>query len=78
MKEIKAQPGKDILIFGSATACHSLMQHDLIDEYWLYVNPILLGKGIPLFNYPDRSKLNLVSTKTFGSGVICLSYERSR
>ena len=78
MKKIKQQPGKDILIFGSPTACHSLMQYDLVDDYWLFINPVLLGKGIPLFSYPDRSKLKLLSTKTFQSGVICLNYERDR
>lgn len=78
MKKIKEQGGKDILIFGSPTACHSLMQHDLIDEFWLYINPVLLGKGIPFFNYSDRHKLNLVSTKNFDSGVVCLNYERTR
>ena len=40
---------KDILLFGSPTATHSLMQQNLIDGYWLFVNPIILGQGIPLF-----------------------------
>ena len=79
IKSIKQEAGKDIVIFGSPTACHSLMRDDLIDEYWLFVNPVLLGKGIPLFdNITERRKLKLVSTKTFESGVHCLHYERVR
>ena len=79
ISSIKQEAGKDILIFGSPTACHTLMRDDLIDEYWLFVNPILLGKGIPLFdNITERTKLKLVSTKTFESGVNCLHYERVR
>src|SRR6187549_2699021 len=51
---------KDILLFGSPTATHSLMQLNLIDGYWLFVNPIILGKGIPLFEgVTEKTKLNL-------------------
>src|SRR6476620_576455 len=49
INEIKQQPGKDILLFGSPTATHSLLQQDLIDGFWLFLNPIILGRGIPLF-----------------------------
>lgn len=49
INEIKHQVGEDILLFGSPTATHSLIQQNLIDGYWLFVNPIILGRGIPLF-----------------------------
>ena len=49
INEIKHQKGSDILLFGSPTATHELMQQNLIDGYWLFVNPIILGQGIPLF-----------------------------
>lgn len=66
---------KEILLFGSPSATHSLMQQDLLDGYWLFVNPIILGQGIPLFDgIKDKTKLNLVSTKQFTSGVVALSY----
>jgi len=75
VQELKQQPGKNILIFGSPSASHLLMQHNLIDEYWLFVNPILLGSGIPLFqNINDVVKLNLIESKIFHSGVIELHY----
>src|SRR5690606_11825925 len=49
INEIKQQAGPDILLFGSPSATNSLIQLDLIDGYWLFVNPIILGRGIPLF-----------------------------
>lgn len=66
---------KEILLFGSPSATHSLMDLNLIDGYWLFVNPIILGQGIPLFDgVKDKTKLNLVSTQQFTSGVVALSY----
>ncbi|MCH5717368.1 dihydrofolate reductase family protein [Niabella hibiscisoli] len=72
---IKQQEGEDILIFGSPSATHSLMQQGLIDGYWLFVNPIVLGQGIPLFaNVEDPIKLKLLSTQSFTCGVTELNY----
>ena len=69
----------DILVFGSPTATHSLMKLDLIDGYWLFVNPVILGKGIPLFNGIDqKQKLQLVSTHQFICGVTELNYYRDK
>ena len=77
--KIKKQDGKNILIFGSPAASHSLMSHGLIDEFWLFVNPVLLGQGIPLFkNVTETTKLELKETKTFSCGVIALHYETKR
>jgi dihydrofolate reductase len=80
INEIKQQAGNEILLFGSPTATHSLIQLNLIDGYWLFVNPIILGQGIPLFvDIKDKIKLNLLTTKQFTSGVTELNYivERS-
>lgn len=75
IKEIKQQEGEDILLFGSPTATHSLIQQNLIDGYWLFVNPIILGQGIPLFvDIKDPIKLKLLSTRQFASGVTELNY----
>ena len=66
INEIKRGKGKNIIMFGSPGAAHSLMKEDLIDRYWLFVNPILLGKGIPLFgNIEQITKLKLHSSQTF-------------
>jgi dihydrofolate reductase len=76
---IKKQDGKNILIFGSPSASHSLMADGLVDEFWLFVNPVLLGKGMPLFkDIAEITKLKLIETKTFASGVIALHYETKR
>ena len=77
--EIKQQGEKEILLFGSPTATHSLMQLNLIDGYWLFVNPIILGQGIPLFaGIHEKVKLNLVSVHPFTCGVTELNYTVDR
>lgn len=79
INKIKRQGGKNILIFGSSTASHSLLSQGLIDGFWLFVNPILLGHGIPLFkDVIETTKLKLLETKTFSCGVIALHYETKR
>lgn len=75
--QLKQQPGNEIIIFGSPGASRSLMELDLIDDFWLFVNPILVGTGIPLFaNLKDRIKLHLVSSRVLASGVVALHYEK--
>jgi dihydrofolate reductase len=79
ISKLKHSAGSEILVFGSPTATHALMEENLIDEYWLFINPILLGQGIPLFkNIQDRTALTLVKSKNFASGVVCLHYEVKR
>lgn len=79
INKIKKQEGKNILIFGSPTASESLLNLGLIDEFWLFVNPILLGHGIPLFkDAVVTTKLKFVEAKTFTCGVIALHYETKR
>lgn len=79
INKIKSQEGKNILIFGSPRASHSLLNAGLIDEFWLFVNPVLLGKGMPLFNgITEKIDLKLVESKTFKCGVIALHYETKR
>ena len=75
INEIKQQAGEDILLFGSPTATHSLIRLDLIDGYWLFVNPIILGRGIPLFvDIKDKIRLKLLTSRQFTSGVTGLNY----
>ncbi len=77
IQTIKNQPGSNILMFGSPTTAHSLMQCNLIDEYWIFVNPILLGQGIPLFeNINDKIPLRLTEAKAFACGVVGLNYKK--
>jgi dihydrofolate reductase len=75
IKQSRKGSDEDILLFGSPTATHSLMQLNLIDGYWLFVNPIILGQGVPLFEgVKDKIKLNLLTTRQFTSGVTELNY----
>jgi len=77
INKIKNQDGGNILIFGSPSASHSLLSEGLIDEFWLFVNPILLGQGMPLFKgVTEKTKLKLIETKTFACGVIALHYSK--
>ena len=70
---------KEIALFGSPTATHSLIQLNLIDGYWLFVNPIILGRGIPLFvDIKDKIKLKLLTTRRFNCGVTELNYTVDR
>jgi dihydrofolate reductase len=76
INKLKQREGKNILIFGSPGASQSLLNEGLIDEFWLFVNPIILGKGMPLFkDLTGTTKLNLIESKTFG-GVIALHYRK--
>ena len=73
--ELKRQPGKEILLFGSPTATRFLVQQNLIDGFWLFVNPIILGQGIPLFaDIKERINLKLLTTRQFDIGVTELNY----
>jgi dihydrofolate reductase len=70
---------KEILLFGSPTATHSLIEQNLIDGYWLFVNPIILGEGIPLFKgVQDKTTLKLLTTRQFTNGVTELNYTVDR
>lgn len=77
--KMKQQEGKDMVIFGGAGIAQSFMRHELIDEYRIMVNPIILGKGKPLFeDMTHRMNLKLMKTRTFNSGVVMLVYEPTK
>jgi dihydrofolate reductase len=76
--ELKQQAGKNILV-GSPSLIVTLTQLDLIDEYQLDVQPIVLGSGLPLFkNIKDRVDLKLLKTKTFTCGAVTLYYKPAK
>jgi dihydrofolate reductase len=73
---LKAQPGGDLLL-GGADLAAAFIRHDLIDEYRLYVHPVMIGLGKPLFQPSDRKiNLQLAESRTFGNGVVLLRYRR--
>ncbi len=76
VSRLKQQPGQDILVAGSVELVHTLMQHDLIDEYRIMVHPVVVGSGKRLFkDETDMKVLKLIDTKTFSSGIVVLSYQ---
>jgi len=77
INQIKEENSRNILIFGSPRASQSLLNEGLVDEFWLFVNPIILGKGMPLFKgISGTTKLKFIESKTFDCGVIALHYEK--
>lgn len=76
VQRLKAQPGTFISVGGAGLAA-SLMQLDLIDEYRLYIHPVILGGGKPMLpQLRSKIDLRLAETHTFGSGVVLLRYNR--
>jgi dihydrofolate reductase len=73
--KVKAEAGKDIYILGSSDLCQTLMKHQLIDEYFLMIHPMALGKGKRLFQ-PTGPQQNLELLKSMISkdGVLVLTY----
>ena len=79
IRKLKKKSGHDIVIFGSSNLAVALMKIDLVDEFRIFVNPIILGKGKPVFEgITGRYKLKLLSTKTFKSGNVMLSYQPNK
>jgi dihydrofolate reductase len=75
ISRLKQQSGKDMVMFGGANLAQSSMELGIIDEYRLFVTPIILGGGTPLFRpMKDRFPLKRVNARTFESGTVLLSY----
>jgi len=73
--KLKASEGGDILMYGSPTLMRSLMEHGLVDEYKLWVVPLVLGKGKRLFTGDNSETMKLTDSKVFDSGLVILTYE---
>jgi dihydrofolate reductase len=72
---LKAQPGGFLLVQGSAELVRLLARHNLIDEYYLSVAPLVLGKGKRLFSEGDQARLLLVDSHAYQTGMLRLRYE---
>jgi dihydrofolate reductase len=78
ISELKSSPGKNIVMFGSPGLAKTMMEANLIDEYWLFVNPVIRGDGNALFKSGiSQINLELKKTQAFGSGVVLLQYTRN-
>ena len=77
LKKLKKQPGKDIAIFGSSDLSIAFIEENLIDEFRLIVNPIVLGAGKHIFQgIGNRLQVKLIKSKAFKSGNVILCYEQ--
>ena len=78
MTALKQEEGAPMLIFGNPGLTRAFMTADLIDEYWLYQNPVLLGAGIEYYHAAHLTRLRLVEAKPFSGGVVRLHYTKER
>ena len=77
VKELKSRPGKDIVIFGSASIVQQLTELGLIDEYKLWLHPVILAEGKPLFSdLKRRHRLELTESKSYANEVLLLNYRK--
>ena len=73
---LKEQRGKDIVVYGGATFVSALIEHDLIDEFNIFVNPVAIGRGMRIFK--DRKALRSTGSAAYASGVVINTYQPVR
>lgn len=79
VKKLKNGKGKDLIVYGGTSFVSALVQEGLIDEFHLFVNPIILGKGESVFNSVVKwHNLKLKNSITYNSGIVLLNYELAR
>ena len=79
INNLKQQPGGDIIAYGGATFVSGLIKHSLIDEYHLFINPVAIGKGMPIFkDLGSKQHLALVNSTSFDCGIVVLKYVLER
>ena len=76
VNKIKSQSGRDIVVYGGASFDSSLIKEKLIDEYYLFINPVVIGNGMTIFkNLNEIQKFTLIESKAFENGNVMLHYE---
>ena len=78
IRKLKEQPGKNIVLDGSSVLVHTLIEHDLVDEFSLHVYPLVLGSGKRLFPDEKRINLKLIGSQALPTGVVFQHYEPIR
>ena len=73
VNQLKGQRGKDIVVYGGATFVSELIEHDLIDEFNIFVNPVAIGRGMQIFK--ELKALRLIGSTAYPSGVVVNTYE---
>ena len=78
VRKLRQQPGRTLQTWGSTELLQTLLKHDLIDEYRLFIFPVVLGSGTRLFAMPgDKLPLRLIDSATFETGVVHLTYAKA-
>jgi dihydrofolate reductase len=78
LKKLRSQNGKHMVLWGSLSLAKSLMKENLVDELHIRIVPVVLGKGISLFQNTDEKDLKLVSTRQYPSGIVLMVYRLSQ
>ena len=77
--QLKSQPGKDIITYGGGAFVSALIQHRLIDEFHLFINPAAIGNGMTIFKaLENKQNMKLVQSKSFDCGIVVLHYAPAR
>jgi dihydrofolate reductase len=75
IKKLKAEPGESLLQYGVGELTHTMLEHDLIDEFRILVFPFTYGEGPRIFDHMGVNTMKLLGTKTFSSGAVALRYQ---
>ncbi|MBF8190168.1 dihydrofolate reductase family protein [Nonomuraea sp. K274] len=79
VNKLKSQPGGDMIVCGGGTLVRDLIAKGLLDELHLFVNPVAIGAGMPVFaDLGIQQRLRLVATRSFDCGIVALHYEPER
>ncbi|RRB12954.1 dihydrofolate reductase [Larkinella knui] len=77
IEQLKNQPGGDIIVYGGATFVSSLIKEKLIDELHLFINPAIVGHGLPIFrDISEKQRFTLVAASPFKCGIVALAYKK--
>lgn len=77
VNQFKTQKGKDIIAYGGATFVSELVKNKLIDEFYLFVNPAIIGSGLSIFKEIESTQnLTLIDSKKFICGIVVLKYKQ--
>jgi dihydrofolate reductase len=78
VNKLKKQNGKDLIVYGGVGFVSSLVQDNLIDEYNLFINPAIIGKGMTIFGkLNNQSNMQLLKSRAFDCGIVLNQYKRS-
>jgi dihydrofolate reductase len=79
VSKIKSQNGRDIVVYGGSSFDSSLIKEKLIDEFYLFINPVAIGNGMTIFkDLNEIQKYSLIESKVFESGIVLLRYGPKR